>query len=140
MTAITLFFAIAVTNLQFQDIVTPYFDSHFFSIGEIRMWIELPQKKGDTIMSYLGKHEITILRLKQVQGRTGLSRSTIYDRMGKGTFPCSVSLGARAVGWLESEIDEWILKCVENRILYRGYGKNGEVKVITTENSSRHTN
>ena len=48
------------------------------------------------------------LRRKQVEARTGLSRSTIYLRLKEGSFPKPVNLGARAVGWLESEVDEWI--------------------------------
>ena len=51
---------------------------------------------------------LTILRRKQVQARTGLSRSTIYVRVAEGTFPRPVSLGARAVGWIESEIEDWL--------------------------------
>ena len=49
-----------------------------------------------------------ILRIKVVQRRTGLGRSTIYDRISKGTFPRQISLGARAVGWIDSEIDQWV--------------------------------
>ena len=49
-----------------------------------------------------------IVRLPDVLARTGLSRSTIYVRLGKGSFPKSVHLGARAVGWIEAEVDEWI--------------------------------
>jgi len=55
----------------------------------------------------------TILRLNDVKTRTGLSRSTIYLRMQNGTFPKSVSLGVHAVGWLDSEIEDWIKACVE---------------------------
>jgi prophage regulatory protein len=51
---------------------------------------------------------VTILRRKQVQSRTGLSRSTIYLRIAQGTFPKAISLGARAVGWVDSEIDAWL--------------------------------
>lgn len=51
---------------------------------------------------------LTILRRKQVEARTGLRRSTIYERIQAGTFPAPISLGARAVGWLESEIDSWL--------------------------------
>ncbi len=51
---------------------------------------------------------LTILRRKQVESRTGLSRSTIYDRIKAGTFPAPISLGAKAVGWIESEIDAWL--------------------------------
>jgi prophage regulatory protein len=54
-----------------------------------------------------------ILRLPAVKARTGLSRSTIYDRVQKKQFPRPVSLGVRAVGWVESEIDEWLRQLVE---------------------------
>ena len=54
-----------------------------------------------------------ILRLPTVKARTGLSRSTIYQRVSVGTFPQPVNLGARAVGWLEAEIDAWLAAQVE---------------------------
>jgi prophage regulatory protein len=51
----------------------------------------------------------SFLRLPAVMARTGLSRSTIYLRMKAGALPKQVKLGgARAVGWVESEIDECI--------------------------------
>lgn len=50
----------------------------------------------------------SILRLPAVIERTGLSRSTIYLRVSQGSFPKPVSLGERAVGWLESEIQTWL--------------------------------
>lgn len=50
-----------------------------------------------------------ILRLKGVQGMTGLSRSTIYAEIAKGNFPRQIKLtGARSVGWHESAIIQWI--------------------------------
>lgn len=48
------------------------------------------------------------LRLPEVHTRTGLSRSYIYALMKEGTFPRPVRLGKRAVGWLESDLDEWM--------------------------------
>lgn len=54
-----------------------------------------------------------ILRLPAVRARTGLSRSTIYLRVAEGTFPKPVSLGARAVGWIESEIQQWLEQRIE---------------------------
>lgn len=54
-----------------------------------------------------------ILRLPAVQSRTGLSRSSIYLRIAEGTFPQQVSLGARAVGWIEAEIDDWLDRQIE---------------------------
>lgn len=49
-----------------------------------------------------------VLRLKSVQDTTGLSRSSIYLMMRDGRFPKSISLGARSIGWLESDIQSWI--------------------------------
>ena len=54
-----------------------------------------------------------ILRLPEVKKSTGLSRSTIYLRIAEGTFPKAVSLGGRAVGWLEAEIQEWLQQRIE---------------------------
>ncbi|MBD3652364.1 AlpA family transcriptional regulator [Kangiella sp.] len=50
----------------------------------------------------------TILRLNEVIVKTKLSRSTIYRFVNEGTFPKPISLGARAVGWSEQQINEWI--------------------------------
>lgn len=55
----------------------------------------------------------TILRLPAVQSTIGLSRSTIYLRIAEGTFPRPVSLGTRAVGWLQSDIEEWLRQRIE---------------------------
>ena len=52
--------------------------------------------------------QTTILRLPSVKARTGLSRSTIYLRISDGSFPVPVSLGGRAVGWIEAEIQNWL--------------------------------
>ena len=45
--------------------------------------------------------------------RIGLSRSTIYQRISEGTFPTPISLGDRAIGWLESEVDGWLRRQIE---------------------------
>jgi prophage regulatory protein len=49
-----------------------------------------------------------ILRCRQVQQRTGLSRSSIYALIGKEQFPIPVRLSAQSVGWFEHEINGWI--------------------------------
>lgn len=49
-----------------------------------------------------------VLRRPEVENVTGLSRSTIYARMEQGTFPQAIPLGGRLVGWLESDINNWI--------------------------------
>jgi prophage regulatory protein len=47
-------------------------------------------------------------RIKAAMGITGLPRSTIYLYMKNGTFPKAIKLGERSVGWLESDLLEWI--------------------------------
>jgi len=54
------------------------------------------------------QREPAILRRKQVELRTGLARSTIYQYIKDGVFPKPVQLGPRAVGWIESEVSAWI--------------------------------
>jgi prophage regulatory protein len=50
----------------------------------------------------------SVLRFRHVQERTRLSRSAIYAKIAAGDFPSPISLGPRAVGWLESDIQLWI--------------------------------
>jgi prophage regulatory protein len=56
----------------------------------------------------------SILRLPAVKTRVGLSRSAIYLAVSRAEFPRPVHLGARAVGWLDSEISEWLRDRVKN--------------------------
>jgi len=60
---------------------------------------------------------LRVLRRHEVEQRTGLSRSSIYARLQLNprrptdvdpTFPRPISLGARSVGWIESEVEAWI--------------------------------
>ena len=66
--------------------------------------------------------ETRILRRKQVEARTGLSRSGIYARLRHNpkrpgdfdpTFPKPISVGAKAVGWIEAEVEAWIAARIE---------------------------
>lgn len=50
----------------------------------------------------------SLLRLPVVKARTGYSRSTIYLQIAQGLWPRPVSLGARAVGWPETEVSALI--------------------------------
>jgi prophage regulatory protein len=56
-----------------------------------------------------------ILRLPQVRERTGLSTSTIYALIAEGSFPKQVPLGKHSVGFVESEIDDFITARVAKR-------------------------
>jgi len=49
-----------------------------------------------------------ILRCKDVMSLTGLSRSTLYAMMSEGTFPASIKLSKRAVGWRASVVQTWL--------------------------------
>ena len=56
-----------------------------------------------------------ILRLPEVKTRTALSRSTIYEGIARGDFPQPLKLGLRAVGWVESEVDAWVVSRIAQR-------------------------
>ena len=49
-----------------------------------------------------------ILRRQLVESQTGLSRSKIYDLITRDEFPRPIKIGARAVGWVEADIEAWI--------------------------------
>ena len=56
---------------------------------------------------------IKILRLPAVIELTGLSRISIYLRMSNNEFPLPVSLGGRAVGWVEADVEQWLTDKIE---------------------------
>lgn len=59
-----------------------------------------------------------IFKLKTVCDITTLSKATIYREIKQGKFPAPIQLTDRSVGWLMSEIEEWINKKAKNR---KGY-------------------
>lgn len=63
-----------------------------------------------------------LIRLPDVIAKTGLCRSTIYNRFKINpsrpadydpTFPPPIKLGVRSVAWVEAEIDRWVLSRIE---------------------------
>lgn len=58
-------------------------------------------------MARTTEHPI-LLRRGEVERRTGLSRSTIYEVISTGAFPAPVRIGKRAVAWRESDVTQWI--------------------------------
>ncbi|MEH3096926.1 AlpA family phage regulatory protein [Klebsiella aerogenes] len=58
---------------------------------------------------------VRILRLTDVVSKMGISRSTIYDWLNPNSsrydasFPKQRRLGKQSIGWLEAELDEWLL-------------------------------
>ncbi|WP_194442477.1 AlpA family transcriptional regulator [Pseudoalteromonas simplex] len=56
-----------------------------------------------------------LIKLKEVMAKTSLGHSSIYKYISEGTFPKQVSLGAKSVAWVESEVDDWIMEKIEKR-------------------------
>lgn len=55
----------------------------------------------------------SVIRFPAVKSRCGISHSNIYHQINQGTFPKPIKLGMRAVGWLETDIDEWLSRKIE---------------------------
>lgn len=59
--------------------------------------------------------EIQVVRIKEVENITSISKSSIYEMLNERssrhdpTFPKRVRIGVCAVGWLRHEIEAWIL-------------------------------
>ena len=61
----------------------------------------------------MGRGKLVFLRRREVELRTGLSRSTIYKKMAAGTFPRpEAQVGTRGVRWIESDITKWMQSCL----------------------------
>lgn len=56
-----------------------------------------------------------ILRLPAVLRRTGIGRTTLWDLIRKQKFPTPIKLGSKSIGFVESEVDEWIVAKIEER-------------------------
>jgi prophage regulatory protein len=64
-------------------------------------------------MSEQSRGTVNLLRRKQVESRTGLSRSSIYKMISEGNFPKPIPLGAKAVAWVDYQVDHWIATKIE---------------------------
>lgn len=56
-----------------------------------------------------------IIRLPELSSRIGLTRTSIYRLISQGKFPKQIKLSLRTSGWLESEVETWILTQANNR-------------------------
>lgn len=63
----------------------------------------------------LNPGHLRVLRLTQVMHVTGLCRSMIYRLESEQQFPARIKIGARAVGWLQQEVDEWVYARIAHR-------------------------
>ena len=62
----------------------------------------------DAIRVHASPRVTRLIRLKEVQHRIGLGRSTIYRWVAEGRFPKPVQLGGYAVAWAEDDVEAWI--------------------------------
>jgi prophage regulatory protein len=53
---------------------------------------------------------LKILRLPKVCEVTGLCRSMIYQMEADRRFPQRIKIGTRAVGWVEREVNDWLIR------------------------------
>jgi len=56
----------------------------------------------------MATEQTVILRLPELRKRIGLGRSSIYALVKQGRFPRPVHLSSRTVGWIESEVEQWL--------------------------------
>jgi len=56
------------------------------------------------------RQSIQILRHAEVRTKLNVSSAKLFDMVAKGLFPRPFQLipGGRAVGWLESDVNQWI--------------------------------
>jgi prophage regulatory protein len=52
--------------------------------------------------------QLKLLRRPEVESKTGMRRSSLYDAIARGEFPPPVKIGKRASAWLEADIERWI--------------------------------
>lgn len=55
-----------------------------------------------------------ILRLREVEKRTGYKKSHIYELIKKNQFPPSIRIGTQTVGWNSNDVDNWIAERLAN--------------------------
>ena len=67
------------------------------------------QPPAATFDERLNAIPLRFIRFAAVRDRTGLSRSTIWRLERQGAFPKHRRISTNAVGWLEQEINEWVL-------------------------------
>ncbi|MDF1822241.1 MAG: AlpA family phage regulatory protein [Alcanivoracaceae bacterium] len=55
------------------------------------------------------------MRLKETCQMAGIEKTTAYKLMNEGAFPRPVTVGGRAVRWVSTEIEAWIMDRMEER-------------------------
>ncbi|BDS29882.1 helix-turn-helix transcriptional regulator [Aeromonas caviae] len=64
------------------------------------------------------------VRMREVQKKIGISRSTVYDWINPNSprfddsFPKPVRLGVNSVGWVDTELEDWLAEKIAARAGY----------------------
>jgi prophage regulatory protein len=58
---------------------------------------------------------VRIILIDEVKARTGLGRSSIYEKLKTGELPKPVKRGTRGVGWIDKEIDAYVAARIAER-------------------------
>jgi prophage regulatory protein len=66
-----------------------------------------------------------ILRVREVCRITGLCRSNLYVLQAQRRFPDRIRISNRAVGWLESEVRQWVQERCTERTARTGPAERG---------------
>jgi prophage regulatory protein len=64
--------------------------------------------RSDAQPSKLDRLSLRLLRCREVEERTGLSRSTIWRLEHRNAFPRRIQVSVNVVAWLEDEVAAWI--------------------------------
>ncbi|HUV99609.1 MAG TPA: AlpA family transcriptional regulator [Gallionella sp.] len=61
------------------------------------------------------QQQTALIRRREVERLTALSRSRIYYLMKQGAFPKPVTLGTMSVAWVAAEVQQWITDRIAER-------------------------
>jgi prophage regulatory protein len=85
--------------------------ANFARLGEVEALHASP--KASEVMRGFAMKKTNLIRRGEVQARTGLARSTMYELIKRGDFPGPVKISERAVAWCEDEVQAWIDERIE---------------------------
>jgi prophage regulatory protein len=63
--------------------------------------------------------QLKIYRKKQLCELLGFSSATLYRMVKAGSFPNSIRMSEHMVGWLASDVDEWLHSLPKNKLEVR---------------------
>ncbi|MBF0291006.1 MAG: AlpA family phage regulatory protein [Nitrospinae bacterium] len=90
---------------------------------KIFQWRKCDEARAQRAINWR-KASVQVWRIRGVMQETGLSRTTIYRQTKSGDFPSPIRIGKCAIGWISSDVEEWI----KTRPTATAYSKKGGEK------------